>query len=228
MIDDRGLPEIWSLRLGCKASPPTVGMVNLYKSVVDNGAWPLNVNAHLPGLALHVSSVEGGYLISGNDGQFRDWRLLVEDPLTLLQIAREGWDRDPDTLILNLIKKGLPFRVLNACILQGAEFYNHPGPTIHPPGRSPNYIDYLAYRQELKDFFMCYPHTYTAALSAGGILWRIAMDVLPLPAERDITRAFHPDACLSRFIGEQEYWTPQLSESEEHVIVGVYRWAESK
>ena len=87
-------------------------------------------------------------------------------------------------------------------------------------------MDYIAYRKELVDFFTHYPHAYAAALSAGGILWRIAMDVLPLPIEQDIVQAFHPNACFSRIIGGQRYWAPHLTELEEYVIVGVYRWTE--
>jgi hypothetical protein len=175
-----------------------------------------------------VSSVDGGYLLSGDDGRSRGWKLLIQDPLTLLQIEREVWDSDPDALIINLVKKGLPFKVLNTDVLQGATFYDHRGPVVHPTGKPPGKIDYLAYRQELGDFFARYPHAYAAALCAGGILWRIAMDVLPLPRESDVTRQFNPYGCVSQTIGGSRYWTPKLTVCEEEVIVGVYKRAACK
>ena len=226
---DPHLPDTWSRALGVKADIPSVGMISLYQSVVYSSAWSplIDLPVRSTARALDVSIVPEGYLLSVNDGRSCDWRLLIEDPLTILQIQRESWDTSPDGLIFNLVKSGLPFQVLNIHVLEDS-FYGHPSPTAHPPGSPPTYADYLFYRQDLVDFFARYPHTYTAALCAGGILWRIAMDIRPLPAERDIVRAFHSSACLFRAIGGQIYGTPKLTKVEEDVIVGVYSWTESK
>jgi len=227
---DRDLSKFWSTVLGVKLDIPNASMIDLYESVVYNNAWPSHISLPTRSVTsyLDVTVITEGYLLSVNDGRTHGWKLLVEDPLTILQIRREFWDMDPDSLILNLVKRGLPFQVLHTHVLHAASFYQHPGPAIHPPGRSPTHKDYLAYRHELVGFFVRYPHAYAAALCAGGILWRIAVDIFPLPTEQDIVSAFHPDACLFRTVGGQIYGTPRLTSFEEQVIVGVYKWAESK
>lgn len=237
--EDHGKKGTWSTKLGIVKNTPSVSFVELYDCVTE-GAWPPSICDLSPGLA-HTDSFPNrspnaalclrpvinpqGYIVTAEPGRNVDWKLLIQDPLTLLQIEREGWDCDPGGLVVNLIKKGVPFQILNPQNLEGAQFYDHPGPVIHPVGKKPRHVDYLAYRQELGDFFAQYPHAYAAALSAGGILWRIAMDVLPLPDEFDITRQFHPNGCVSLTVDGNRYWSPKLTQLEEEVIVGVYRWA---
>jgi hypothetical protein len=234
---------VWSTRLGVKENtPPSIDIVDLYSSVVK-GAWPRNIcdldidpdalttgafPTQSPSRVLSVSSVDGAYLLSSNDGRHRGWKLLIPDPLTVLQIEREAWDSSTDGLIVDLIRKGLPFKILNVNTLQETTPYGHPGPVTHEAGKAPGHVDYVAYREQLGGFFSDYPHAYAAALSAGGILWRIAMDALPLPHESDITRQFHPGGCASSVVGGVKYWTPMLTVREEEIIVGVYRWAVCK
>jgi hypothetical protein len=86
-------------------------------------------------------------------------------------------------------------------------------------------MDYLAHRLDVAQFFTLYPHAHAAALCAGGILWRIAVDALPLPAEHDLARSFHPDACEMQIVDGKSYWFPKLTEQEENEIVGMYKWA---
>ncbi|KAF9790312.1 hypothetical protein BJ322DRAFT_1017056 [Thelephora terrestris] len=93
----------------------------------------------------------------------------------IFQIDWEGWDHNPDNLVVNLALR----------------------------------------------FFQAYPHTYAAALSAGGVLWKIAMDVLPPPQESDITRLFHLEACSEALVNGVHYWTPDLTEAQEDVVIGV-------
>jgi len=237
---DTGKHGLWSNRLGIKSNVPPTSVVELHDCVIK-GAWPPSICDLSPGLirnglfptrspdaALRVSSLQEGYLVTVGPARHVSWKLIIQDPLSLLQIEREGWDCDPYDLILNLIKKGVPFQILHPQKLEGAQLYNHPGPALHPTGKAPTRLDYLAYRQELASFFTQYPHAYAAALSAGGIMWRIAMDVLPLPRESDITRQFHPNGCVSLTVDGDRYWTPRLTSREEEVIVGVYKWSACK
>ena len=238
---DTSKHDTWSARLGIKGTPPH-SVVELYdgfmKGSWGNGICDLSLDPsdsclflpRSPGTALRTSRISNpqGYLITVVRGRNVDWKLLIRDPLTLVQIEREGWNLDPHALIITLIKKGVPFQILNPRKLEGAQFYDHPGPVTHPFGKEPQYIDFLEYRQELGAFFAHYPHAYAAALSAGGILWRITMDVLPIPDEFDITRQFHPSGCISLTIDGEKYWSPQLTRLEEDVIVGVYKWAVCK
>ena len=143
--------------------------------------------------------------------------MIISDPLTVLQIKREGW-ADPHDLLNGLIKKGAPFHVLNSQKLEGSQFYGDPGneePREHPT--------YAAYQQHLRRYFIRYPHAYGAALSAGGILWRIAMDVLPSANRSDIIRPFHRNLCVLMIVNGREYWTPRLTRLEKDVVVGVYK-----
>lgn len=235
---DKG--RTWSMMLGIPGAPPR-NLVELHDRII-NGSWPPGIcdlspdlialspfSARPPNTPLHITQVSNpeGYLIEVTHSR-NAWKLLIRDPLTILQIVREGWESDPSTLIINLIKKGIPFQILNPAKLEGAQFYDHPGPVVHPTGRDPQYVDHLAYRQELAEFFAHYPHAYAASLSAGGILWRVALDVLPMPHESDVTRLFHPNGCISRTVGGKKYWIPKLTQLEEDVVVGVYKWAVCK
>lgn len=240
--------DIWCLRLG--ATKGTLrSHVQLHDSFIQ-GVWPEGICDLSPGLspwdllssrsrdpAVHIiscypaideTSTIGGYLVTPVQQPPVGWKLLIKDPLTIVQIEREGWDRDPDGLVVNLVRKGLPFQILNPGKLQAGAFYKNGGPIIHPSGKAPKLTDYLAYRQEVSDFFDLYPHAYIAALSAGGILWRIAVDVLPVPNESDIVCCLHPERCDSVEIDGVEYWTPRLTEQEEDSIVGMYRWTACK
>jgi hypothetical protein len=226
---------VWSTGLGLTLGVPLINIIQLYTSF-DKGAWPPsicdaspNVNpcdslfTRSPSATLHISHVPdlGAYVVALGGPQEVNWRLLIWDPLTLLQIEQEGWDYKQNSLIVNLIKKGVTFQILNPQKLEGAKFYNHLGPIVRPTGRAPEYIDYLAYRQELGNFFACYLHTYAATLSASGILWRIAVDVLPLPDESNITCQFHPAGCISLLVNGVKYWTPKLTVQEEEVVVAI-------
>lgn len=233
---------LWIKRLGLKAAQPDEHIVTLYNDVVLHQKWPpaicdispeTTTNFGIfpspnPSNILSVTRTNIGYVLSIQDGVIRPWKLLVFDPLTILQIEREAWCSYGNTLVLNLIGKGLPFEVLYKGFLESEPFVPHPGPILHPDGKNPRLVDYFAYRHDLVDLFSAHPHTRAAALCAGGILWRLAVDVLPLPSEAAVVGPFHRSSCISRQINGETYWTPRLTTQEEHVLVGVYRWAESK
>lgn len=175
--------------------------------------------------AFEVRLHHGSYLITLNDRVARSWKLLVTDPLTVIQIEREQLHSERGGLILGLVKRGLVFKILYPQSQRGTVFYPHPGPEIHPDGRSPSVTDYLVHRLDVAQFFKLYPHAYAAALCSGGILWRIAVDASSLPAEHDLARPFHHSVCERHTVDGQPYWSPKLTEMEEHEIVGIYKWA---
>jgi hypothetical protein len=178
----------------------------------------------LSGSVLHIQPVGKAYLLTVRDKDAYPWKLLIEDPLVLLQIEREQWHLQPEGLVSNLIQKGLRFKILYPCYQEGATFYRNPGPVTHPMGKAPTHADYLAYRLEVAHFFELYPHAHVAALCSGGILWRIAVDVLPIPAESDLVHPFHEGACETLIINGRRYWSPILCLEDEEMIVGVYKW----
>lgn len=237
--ESHGLDKAFPMRLGLQKGPTDLSVHRLFQSLTSKEALPrdcdLSPGYHhtdggFPRLShrsvLDVQRTEDGYLVSVSvDGSTRLWRLLIEDPLTVLQIEREGWDLRSDGLVSSLVRKGIPFEVLYPSCQRSATFHPHPGPIIHPDGRFPTRADYLAYRIDVGEFFQRYPHAYAAALCSGGILWRVAVDVLPFPDERQILRPFHPSACHERVIDGQRYWTPRLNEQEHEEIVGMHKWA---
>ena len=164
------------------------------------------------------------YLLTITDKDTRPWKILIDNPMVLLQIERERWHLQGDGLVSNLVRKGLPFQILYPSRQADAIFYPHNGPVIHPEGREPTRVDYLTYCLDVAQFFKLYPHAHVAALCSGSILWRIAIDVLPIPAEHHLIRPFHPCCCRERVIQGTRYWTPQISAVDEEIIVGMYKW----
>ena len=225
----------WSAVLGICCSP-AASLVDLY-NCVTRGRWPYGscdlsldlARANLlPGPSadypIHSTPLPGsqGYLISVAEAWGVSWKLIVRDPLTVLQIEREGWVC-PDGLIGGMIRKGVPFRILNPVKLEGEEVCGNRGPVVYTDGNEPERVAYLVYREQLRRFFTDNPHAYSAALSAGGILWRIAMDVLPALNAEAVVRPFHPGRCTLSTIDGKEYWTPWLTPLEKDVVVGVQR-----
>jgi hypothetical protein len=228
-------------RIGLSPADPHNDVIRLYRCVAEHNRWPLTCDLSplrppTPGVfpspdsanVLVIRKTDLGYVVAIQDEVARSWKLLISDPLTIVQIEREGWCSDGKKLISNLVMSGLPFEVLlKDCVREG-RFHRHPGPMVHPDGRSPRLPDYHAYRHDLADFLSQYPHARAAALCAGGVLWRLAMDALQFTSESEVVGPFHASSCFSRVVGGETYWTPNLSTEEENVIVGVYRWAVSE
>jgi hypothetical protein len=231
-----GVDEGLHLKLGLSKCFSDARAVELFASLVAEIPLPAfcdlskdyvcakgGVPRRSPGSTLSIRRFQEAYLITISDGV--DWRLLIEDPLTVLQIEREGWDLERSSLISNLITKCLPFKVLYPSCQVGAAFYPNPGPEFQPVGKAPAHGDCLAHRLDVADLFKYSPHTHAAALCAGGISWRIALDLLPFPAEHQIARSFHPRVCEKYRVDGRSCWTPKLTEAEEKEIAGVYVWA---
>ena len=233
-VTDPSKNSAWSAVLGVCGTPPK-SLVHLYNWVTA-GHWPLGMCDVSPDL-IHASLLTSrrfrsavrvtflqecqSYLVSVAEGWSVGWTLIISDPLTVLQMKREGWD-DPHDLINGLIKKGAPFCILNPENLEAPLIHDNPRSFIEWP--QDGGLTYPAYRQQLRKFFIRWPHAYGAALAAGGILWRIATDVLPSPNGTDVVHPFHRNRRVSRIIGGKEYWTPSLTQLESDIIVGVYKW----
>jgi hypothetical protein len=235
---DYGKSENFPAGLGLCKGPTDLSVAALYDSVVHSDKLPHECDLspsfapcddgfpyRSPNSVLGVICAADGYLATVNDGVPRPWKLFIKDPLTVLQIEREKWHLDREGLVSNLIRKGIPFRIFYTYSKKDAAFHPHPGPIVHPQGKPPTYADYMAYCLDVADFFKRYPHAHAAALCAGGILWRIATDTLPLPAEHQIVRPFDRRACDEYMVDGEHYWSPKLTDEEEEEVVGVYRWA---
>jgi hypothetical protein len=148
----------WSKKMGLETGQPDENVVHLYNAVVSHRSWPpiicdlspeTTLTPHVfpsqnPNNILTITFTNFGYLVDIRDGVTRPWKLLISDPLTLLQIERENWCSDGDNLVVNLIKKGIPFQILHETTLKSGSFYEHTGPILHPTGKDPRLVDYFA------------------------------------------------------------------------------------
>jgi hypothetical protein len=239
---DGGADTRFPMRLGLPSRQQgkvDVSIRALYEHVVEQKAlppiaeWDLSpsqpvVDGEFPDRpltsVLNVEAFEGTYLLTIVKPVVRPWKIWIKDPLILLQIERERWHLRGDGLVSNLVQKGLPFQILYPSCQEGTVFYPNRGPVIHPEGKRPTHPDYLAYRLDVADFFRQHSYAHVAALCGGGICWRIAVDVLPIPDERDLIRPFHIRGCRELTFRGQRYWTPVLFSQDEEIIVGVYKW----
>ena len=235
---DHGRDPNFPMGLGLCKGPIDTSAASLFESVVQPAHLPYecdlshsympaeDVFPHWsPNSVLTICPVKEGYLVTINGRTVCPWKLLVNDPLTLLQIEREGWHLQRDGLVDNLIRKGLLFQILYPSCQSSTPPHADADPPLHTEGRPPTYADYLTYCLNVEVFFRLHPHAHAAALCVGGILWRIAIDALPPPAEHQIIRPFHPGGCTQHIVNGQHYWTPSLSVEEQEKIVGVFKWA---
>ena len=236
---DEQQPNIWRLCLGLEKGTPRMSEMDLYNSVVG-GSWPqtiCDVSPNFCGLspvlgpprAINVVWAGNCYLVSPRLGDV-EWKILIDDPLTILQMEREEQDGRPDTLLFNLVQRGAPFEVLNSRTLYKRSLPRHRHRIAQPTDRAPGLERYPEYRQRLEKFFKQNPHAYAASLCAGGILWRIAMEILPF-SESDVdclTGPFHHDRCRSKQVDGVEYYFPTLTIIEEGAIIGLYQPHESQ
>ena len=234
-VQDYNANERVCMRLGLPSGPVDIAITNLFEHIVAMGSlapttdWDLDSarptvfgsSTDNPYGSLSIQSIGEEYLLTIVG---RPWKVLIKDALTMLQIKREEWHVNSEHLVSNLIQNGLPFQLLYPACQTDIPFHSNPGPVIHPEGKCPTRDDYLVYRLDVARFLMHNPHAHVAALCTGGILWRIAVDVLPIPTERRLAGPFHPDACYSVFLFGQQYWSPALSLEDEETIVGVYKW----
>jgi hypothetical protein len=100
-------------------------------------------------------------------------------------------------------------------------------PPIHPlirnPGYVPNAYDYFDYEDNLRAFFHHRPYAARAALFSGGLIWRLAKEVLG--DELDNYSLLGPSS-EARYHGESisidgvKYWYDELSDEELDLICG--------
>ena len=104
------------------------------------------------GSILSVSDTVYSFIITIGGKEPRPWKLLISDTLTILQLETELWCSDGNGLVINLVKKGIPFEVLYPVLHERRPFPAHPGPELHPTGKEPYLPDYFTYHHNLVDF----------------------------------------------------------------------------
>ena len=167
------------------------------------------------------------------------FRLAVRSILTALRGCRQGIYIDNRTAVVEFIQCGVPLRTLAPlCMPTQPDLMPDQSSAVPvdelPVGlgiRShscrPTVADYTAYEQVRNDL-LARPGVGRAALMRGGILWRLARDVVSV----DQVLA-GPDVADERYqckvSGEDwPYVDDQLSVADEMVLVGMYRIETSK
>lgn len=103
------------------------------------------------------------------------WLCVVEDPVTLMEIARSGYGPTKADLARSLCRRGLAFRT----VLPGLPRWPLPPPRrvglgVMPHGTMPTLDDYESYERLRRDFLR--GPGGVAALKKGGVVWRLAME----------------------------------------------------
>jgi hypothetical protein len=149
--------------------------------------------------------------------------LAVHEPLSILQLFRDGTSLNLHDVLGQLLCNGSQFTAL----------YPKTQPPTHPcfsilscpvreAGWSPRTEEFQAYMSRLKTFFLERPYALAAALSRGGIAWRVAQEVLGTEGSISALRNMYPDQSPSIKTSWGTHWFHQLSEGEWFCLVGGY------
>ena len=166
-------------------------------------------------------SDEGGFVFLNNQ---KDSTLLaVHEALSVLQLVRTGTRLELEAVLGFLTQNGCRFTLLypNALELTPPKFYPFTFPLRHP-GWQPDAEDYRAYMSRLVTFFNERPNVVAAALSRGGIAWRIVVEVLGIKGSVEELMDTLPEQRCSVKTSQGTRWCHELDEGEWFYLVGGY------
>ena len=166
------------------------------------------------------------YFLLTNE-QSRDRCIAIRDPISVLQIFRQGWHVDPPSLVRRLLCRGVP---LNTFLITRPRDEIPPLAELGPPLPLPRVpiqldwqtIDYGTYEQARNTFLA---RSYArAALLKGGIVGRLAreyLDIASMTADPSgdvfaYGTSFH--SADGRF-----FWDDIIDGAEMDLICGVYK-----
>ncbi|KAF7798110.1 hypothetical protein EIP86_009325 [Pleurotus ostreatoroseus] len=156
---------------------------------------------------LEVIKVDGG------------WKIFLPRASTLFEIARRGCYKNKSEIVAELLARGQPFRTVQEAPALADSVVIPPIIQKHltPATHEFSFEDYLMY-EERRDSLLKQPRG-RAALMKGGIVWRLALEVL---SEEHISFAKIPEGFMFNMnIGDKCFVDDELTESELDVIVGV-------
>ncbi|GJJ14648.1 hypothetical protein Clacol_008914 [Clathrus columnatus] len=161
------------------------------------------------------------YEISPNDRKLHlqvEWRLFIKNPLTVLQCIREDWGPGLRDIAMQLVSIGAPFHMVKVF---GSPPHSDLLPSIswlsyRPKDYEPTMCDYMQYRTMRNTILRQDARCAAAALRAGGIVWRLAMEVLNPAQVLDVD---FESGCVQ---SHDNFWEPKLTDAEENRICGIY------
>ncbi|KAJ7872876.1 hypothetical protein B0H14DRAFT_2344529 [Mycena olivaceomarginata] len=152
--------------------------------------------------------------------------ILLESAATTLQVLRMGWGPDLQEIIFNLVQLGVEFRI---CIRDRSSIVPRPpladgytGLGCRRVGYKPTHLDFTIYRDLCWEFFLS-PRG-RAALFAGGIIGRLAREMVPeaLACLGPTSEVPPTGVCLWDGHSLMAYWDDTLTSQEIDLICGVY------
>ena len=153
------------------------------------------------------------------------WDIVIEDPLTAIEVVRRGWGPHDVDVARELFSRGLAFRTVlriptaPSLSQHGVQYRWALG--LFAAGYTPTVYDYTVYEDARKDLFQ-QRGPLRAALRMGGIVWRLAMeslgfdDILAGPSLEAANPWIMP-------LGDEYGVDDVLSDADLDLICGVYR-----
>lgn len=150
------------------------------------------------------------------------WRLLVQDPATAIECLRRRWGPHLVDIAFEFYSRGIAFKTC----LSDDHHITPDRPTVIGLGyRLSGYIplkrDYETY-ESVRNNLLATPRA-RAALLKGGIIWRLAKDIVPEAAvlsgpSAEVYKTGHRVTC-----DNSTFWDDDLSDDELNLISGVYK-----
>jgi hypothetical protein len=150
------------------------------------------------------------------------WRLLIQDPATVIECLRRRWGPHLVDIAFELYSRGIAFKT---CLVINYRI-THDRPAViglgyRLSGDVPSTRDYATY-ENIRNKFLSTPRA-RAALLKGGIIWRLARDVIPEAAvlsgpSAEVYKTGQQIECESGILLDDE-----LSEDELNLVSGVYK-----
>jgi hypothetical protein len=171
-------------------------------------------------------------LLEGREFEYTPtlWKIVVSDAASALQCLRGNWGPRDSDIVRNLCQRGIRFHSLTPIPPSYYEsLLRQPSilPRYRRHGYKPDPVAYMAY-EDKRDELLKLPHA-RAALTMGGIVWRLSIEVIGL--EKVLTG---PSADAWKF-GSRHHargmgtsCEDALSEDELDLICGVYKTYNSK
>lgn len=149
--------------------------------------------------------------------------LAVHEPLSVLQLVRDGTPLNLHDALRHLIRNGSRFTPLYPTTrpLTLPRFNILPFP-VRDVGWRPKTEEFQAYMSRLKTLFLERPYVLAAAFSRGGIAWRVAQEVLGTEGSITTVLDTYPDQTASVRTNQGTHWFHQLDEGEWFYLVGGY------
>ncbi len=175
-----------------------------------------------PGFKVRLQRVSSScYLFDSLEDNDVSWTLLLPSATTTLEILRSAWGPSNKDVAVELLRRGIPFHTVDnvSSVSRPILSYNLT-PGLYPYGYQTTTLDYKLYALE-RERLLRGPRG-RAALLKGGIVWRIAMDVLQDSEALDGPQGYD-GPCFQLAHDGGFLVDDDLSADELAIICGVYR-----